>query len=885
MDYRCCTILLTSALATLLYLNTLGADFAYDDSRAIQKNPDLLPSTPLWNLVYDDFWGTPLTHSGSHKSYRPLCVLTFRLNYYLGGLEPWGYHLGNVLWHALTTAVFTWFCWSLTGSTFASLVSGALFASHPIHTEAVAGVVGRADVMACFFFLATLTSYMKYVEARASLTPGSRWGWAVSVCVLTAAAMLSKEQALTVLAVCAVYDVFVAHRATRGDVLTLRVLTQTKFRPALEGIALIAACGGTLLGFRIHFMGNRPPEFAPSDNPASDSDSLLTRVLTYNYLPSANFWMLLCPRILSFDWSMEAVPLLESLDDFRNLSTLVFYACLVFVFVRVSQTIDSWPGEAEESSEWKHSSRRKQNNNSLSYGGKFVNTNGSSGSSNGVHQTHSNGSHKSSKYSSVHSSSNGGSHSTKSLYNNVTNSGSVSSDLNERTMSHFSATGPSYRTVDVVIICISIIVFPFIPASNLFFYVGFVIAERILYIPSMGVCLLVGVGAQAVLHKLESEGKRKVLYASLALLVVSFSAKTVLRNMDWQNEERLYSSGVAVNPAKAWGNLANIYNDKKMAEKAELAYRNALKYRPNMADVHYNLGILLANQKRIDEAVTSYQNAIKFRPKLSVAHLNLGILVAQQGNFELAKSIYKRCADLDTSGLKDPRLHDGTKISCLFNHGRILMDEGKSQEALEVYNTALARRPDHYAPQSLYNMIGEVYFKMGQMEEAEKWYRDALKAKPDHIPAHLTMSKLMQAKNDGQEALAWLDKAKAVNPTDLTVDHHQAQLYTAMNRLKYAGEIYDRLLVEKADDFEIVYNAANLFRQLDKKQKAEELYIKAVKLNSKEASAWMNLGAMLHINSKYSKAEQAYNNALKLKPNDQVTLDNLKRLKKAMGAT
>ena len=88
----------------------------YVFSRAIVKNPDLLPSTPIWNLAANDFWGTPLTHSGSHKSYRPLCVLTFRLNYMMGGLEPWGYHLGNVLAHTANTAVFTWFCATLTAS-------------------------------------------------------------------------------------------------------------------------------------------------------------------------------------------------------------------------------------------------------------------------------------------------------------------------------------------------------------------------------------------------------------------------------------------------------------------------------------------------------------------------------------------------------------------------------------------------------------------------------------------------------------------------------------------------------------------------------------------------------------------------------------------------
>lgn len=193
------------------------------------KNPDLLPDTPVTNLLYDDFWGTPLVHSGSHKSYRPLCVLTFRLNYYLGGLDPWGYHLGNVLCHAATTALFTHLARRLLVRTFPTLVAGLLFAAHPIHTEAVAGVVGRADVLACLFYLLTLLSYLRYVECRdgvAGLKAGwKRWGWMGWVVVFTAAALLTKEQAVTVLAACATYDVFLRHRAPVRDVITLKILT------------------------------------------------------------------------------------------------------------------------------------------------------------------------------------------------------------------------------------------------------------------------------------------------------------------------------------------------------------------------------------------------------------------------------------------------------------------------------------------------------------------------------------------------------------------------------------------------------------------------------------------------------------------------------------
>lgn len=144
--------LVSSALGLALYLNTLSADFCYDDSRAIKTNQDLLPETPWTHIFYNDFWGTLLTHSGSHKSYRPLCTLSFRLNHAIGGLNPWSYHLVNVLLHAAVTGLFTRFSKALLGDGYWTFMAGLMFASHPIHTEAVAGIVGRADVGASLFF-------------------------------------------------------------------------------------------------------------------------------------------------------------------------------------------------------------------------------------------------------------------------------------------------------------------------------------------------------------------------------------------------------------------------------------------------------------------------------------------------------------------------------------------------------------------------------------------------------------------------------------------------------------------------------------------------------------------------------------------------------------
>lgn len=62
-------------------------------SRAIVSNEDLRPSTPWLDVWRHDFWGTPLDHAGSHQSWRPLCVLSYRLNYSWSGMIPFYFHL------------------------------------------------------------------------------------------------------------------------------------------------------------------------------------------------------------------------------------------------------------------------------------------------------------------------------------------------------------------------------------------------------------------------------------------------------------------------------------------------------------------------------------------------------------------------------------------------------------------------------------------------------------------------------------------------------------------------------------------------------------------------------------------------------------------------
>lgn len=155
-----------------------AAQFVMDDDVAVVRNADLRPDTPWAQLWRNDFWGTPVHTEESHKSYRPLTVATFRLNYVLGGLDPFGYHLLNVILHGLCTYLCVFVAHVAFGSTDvavssgprivlhgvligAQVATGLLFGTHPVHTEAVSGVVGRAEVLSGVLYFSSFLLYVR----------------------------------------------------------------------------------------------------------------------------------------------------------------------------------------------------------------------------------------------------------------------------------------------------------------------------------------------------------------------------------------------------------------------------------------------------------------------------------------------------------------------------------------------------------------------------------------------------------------------------------------------------------------------------------------------------------------------------------------------------
>lgn len=138
-------------VAALVYGNALANGFVLDDRGIILGNPLVREPARAWRAFIEPYW--PSAVGGGQ--YRPVGILSFAFDWAMVGDRPAWFHAVNVGWHVAATVLLTRLTLALAGAA-AGVAAGLLFAVHPVHVEAVANVVGRLELMATTFGLATL---------------------------------------------------------------------------------------------------------------------------------------------------------------------------------------------------------------------------------------------------------------------------------------------------------------------------------------------------------------------------------------------------------------------------------------------------------------------------------------------------------------------------------------------------------------------------------------------------------------------------------------------------------------------------------------------------------------------------------------------------------
>jgi hypothetical protein len=190
MHSRPLTVMALIFLAAVVpYLATLDNEFIWDSISIIQENPLIRDPENFTNFFTMSYWDRG--QGATAGNYRPLLNVSYLLNYLIAGPSALVFRGINILLHALVSMLVYNLARKLGAEVWPALIGGLIFAVHPVHSEPVIWIVGRAEILAGLFVLLSFSAYIDFFER------GAQWKLFASV-VLFGLGLLCKESAAIV---------------------------------------------------------------------------------------------------------------------------------------------------------------------------------------------------------------------------------------------------------------------------------------------------------------------------------------------------------------------------------------------------------------------------------------------------------------------------------------------------------------------------------------------------------------------------------------------------------------------------------------------------------------------------------------------------------------
>jgi hypothetical protein len=297
------------AVAILAFLNSLNNTFAFDDLYIILENPGIQSLETLPEALVSPYW--PGEYGKGLGLWRPMVTGVFGLEWALWGENPVAYHLVNILLHGGVTVLVV----LLLGGFLpvqGAFLGGLLFALHPVHVEAVANVVGMAEVQAAFFFLLAALLVQRGGER---LPPGRL----ALVLLFFALAFLTKESAITLMGIVLLLD------ASHEDLTLSDLPRYLRNRRSLYGGLILVS--GLLLFARFQILGSLAQPFAPlGAHLLEEIPRIWTVASTWPHL----FRLMVYPQDLVSDYSPAVIPIALGWNAVNVVGALMVLATLVF---------------------------------------------------------------------------------------------------------------------------------------------------------------------------------------------------------------------------------------------------------------------------------------------------------------------------------------------------------------------------------------------------------------------------------------------------------------------------------------------------------------------------------------------------------------------------
>jgi len=296
-----------------------------------------------------------------------------------------------------------------------------------------------------------------------------------------------------------------------------------------------------------------------------------------------------------------------------------------------------------------------------------------------------------------------------------------------------------------------------LPVSNLFFFIGTLMAERLLYLPSAGVCL-----AGAALLEAGRARWRIPCVGGLALLLLLGSVRTLQRNRVWHDDGTFAFATAQDAPtsAKAQFNLGVFLEEHSDPKAAAAAYTRAAQLAPSWADAQFNRAGALLKTGDASEAIAAYRRALDLQPGEARIVLNLGYALYRAQRHAEAVRLYE-------DFLKD----HGESAAVQNSLGANLLALGRIPEAVASYRRAVALSADEVG----YRLnLAQALEAAGDPEAAAAEYRGVVERDASQVAALRGLGMIAYRRGDAAQALEWLSKARGLSPAGLDPEAESA---------------------------------------------------------------------------------------------------------------
>ena len=401
----------------------------------------------------------------------------------------------------------------------------------------------------------------------------------------------------------------------------------------------------------------------------------------------------------------------------------------------------------------------------------------------------------------------------------------------------FSISGLINKTKNLFVFAILFFLITILLFSNIFFLIGTPMAERLLFFPSVGFCLLVAlvidkwiIGTSGLNAPILTNTKA---WVALAPVFVIFSSMTIARNNDWKSNYTLFKTDLTKSPddCRLYFNLAveidgeryEAVTDSEKKHEMDLEsigyLRHALDIYPDFPDAHLQLGWVYDREHMPDSAILHYKRSLELSPYNSNANYYLGFLYSAMGNYPESVTLLKKAlAFYKTYKIGLYSTYKLTYSGLAYTY----IQTKQYDSAIISANELLAIDPAFFDAQM---EVATAFFMKQNYDSAEAHYKSALKLNPVSVEAINNLGVAYVYAKKFPQAIKEFDKTITIDKNNTKAYDMLGNCYFSMQQYPQAIEAFRKVLMLDPQNRGMNLNIAKSYEQMGLTDSAKKYQI------------------------------------------------------------